>query len=188
MIPFFGYAIALARLQSAVRLHRAVVVRARDVSRHRRLWRGGDVGRARRQSRSSWCSLAVMLAAALIALPIGLLCVRYVGIFFGMLTLAFGMLFHSFLFKFYHVTGGDSGMRVPRMNILGLDFRQLQQDRVSCRAVLLLLPRAAADRRLRDVADRAFALRPASQGDPRQCRARPNISACTCAASGSPPS
>jgi branched-chain amino acid transport system permease protein len=51
-----------------------------------------------------------------------LLCVRYVGIFFGMLTLAFGMLFHSFLFKFYYVTGGDSGMRVARMNILGLEF------------------------------------------------------------------
>jgi branched-chain amino acid transport system permease protein len=68
--------------------------------------------------------VVVMLAAALIALPIGLLCVRYVGIFFGMLTLAFGMLFHSFLFKFYHVTGGDSGMRVPRMNILGLQFAQ----------------------------------------------------------------
>jgi branched-chain amino acid transport system permease protein len=32
------------------------------------------------------------------------------------------MLLHSFLFKFYYVTGGDSGMRVPRMNILGLDF------------------------------------------------------------------
>ena len=47
---------------------------------------------------------------------------RYTGIFFGMLTLAFGMLFHSFLFKFYHLTGGDSGMRVPRMNILGLEF------------------------------------------------------------------
>ena len=49
---------------------------------------------------------------------------RYVGIFFGMLTLAFGMLFHSFLFKFYHLTGGDSGMRVPRMSILGLEFAQ----------------------------------------------------------------
>lgn len=61
----------------------------------------------------------VTLAAAV---PIGLLCARYVGIFFGMLTLAFGMLFHSFLFKFYHLTGGDSGMRVPRMNILGLEF------------------------------------------------------------------
>ena len=48
---------------------------------------------------------------------------RYTGIFFGMLTLAFGMLAHSFLFKFYHLTGGDSGMRVPRMSILGLDFQ-----------------------------------------------------------------
>ena len=49
---------------------------------------------------------------------------RQVGIFFGMLTLAFGMLFYSFLFKFYHLTGGDSGMHVPRMNILGLEFAQ----------------------------------------------------------------
>lgn len=68
--------------------------------------------------------LTVMLAAAVFSLPIGLLCVRYVGIFFGMLTLAFGMLFYSFIFKFYHITGGDSGMRVPRMSILGLDFNQ----------------------------------------------------------------
>jgi branched-chain amino acid transport system permease protein len=67
---------------------------------------------------------AVMLFAALAAVPIGLLCVRYVGIFFGMLTLAFGMLFYSFLFKFYHLTGGDSGMRVPRMKIIGLEFAQ----------------------------------------------------------------
>jgi branched-chain amino acid transport system permease protein len=67
---------------------------------------------------------AVMLFAALAAVPIGFLCVRYVGIFFGMLTLAFGMLFYSFLFKFYHLTGGDSGMRVPRMNIVGLEFTQ----------------------------------------------------------------
>jgi branched-chain amino acid transport system permease protein len=68
--------------------------------------------------------VAVALAAAVAAVPIGLLCVRYVGIFFGMLTLAFGMLFHSFLFKFYHLTGGDSGMRVPRMRILGLELAQ----------------------------------------------------------------
>ena len=66
--------------------------------------------------------IIVALASMLVALPIGYLCMRYTGIFFGMLTLAFGMLFHSFLFKFYHLTGGDSGMRVPRMNILGLEF------------------------------------------------------------------
>jgi branched-chain amino acid transport system permease protein len=68
--------------------------------------------------------LLSVLGAIVIAIPIGLLCVRYTGIFFGMLTLAFGMLFHSFLFKFYFVTGGDSGMRVPRMNIIGLEFSQ----------------------------------------------------------------
>ena len=66
--------------------------------------------------------VAVVLASMLAALPIGAVCVRNVGIFFGMLTLAFGMLFYSFLFKFYHLTGGDSGMRVPRMSILGLEF------------------------------------------------------------------
>jgi len=66
--------------------------------------------------------LAAALAAVVVALPIGFLCVRYTGIFFGMLTLAFGMLAHSFLFKFYHLTGGDSGMRIPRMRILGLEF------------------------------------------------------------------
>ncbi|MFY9757752.1 MAG: branched-chain amino acid ABC transporter permease, partial [Pseudolabrys sp.] len=68
--------------------------------------------------------VAVMCGSALVALPIAFLCARYVGIFFGMLTLAFGMLFYSFLFKFYHLTGGDSGMRVPRMNILGLTFER----------------------------------------------------------------
>ena len=50
--------------------------------------------------------LAAMAVALVVAVPIGLLCVRYVKIYFGMLTLAFGMLFYSFLFKFYHLTGG----------------------------------------------------------------------------------
>ncbi len=67
--------------------------------------------------------LGVALAAVAVSLPVGLLCVRYTGIFFGMLTLAFGMLTHSILFKFYHLTGGDSGMRVPRMTILGIEFQ-----------------------------------------------------------------
>ena len=40
-----------------------------------------------------------------------------------MLTLAFGMLFHSFLFKFYTVTGGDQGMRVLRPLLLGMEWR-----------------------------------------------------------------
>ena len=65
------------------------------------------------------------LAAAIVALPVGLLCVRYVKIYFGMLTLAFGMLFYSFLYKFYALTGGDEGLRVLRPLLLGQAFDSL---------------------------------------------------------------
>ncbi|MFG1421005.1 branched-chain amino acid ABC transporter permease [Roseixanthobacter liquoris] len=66
--------------------------------------------------------LTAIAVSALIALPVGYLCVRYTRIFFGMLTLAFGMLFHSVLFKFYGLTGGDQGMRVVRPLLFGLEF------------------------------------------------------------------
>ncbi|MCP4614883.1 MAG: branched-chain amino acid ABC transporter permease [Bradyrhizobium sp.] len=67
--------------------------------------------------------LAAALGSGLVSLVIGMLCVRYTRIFFGMLTLAFGMLFHSFLFKFYAITGGDQGMRVLRPLLLGMEWR-----------------------------------------------------------------
>jgi branched-chain amino acid transport system permease protein len=66
-----------------------------------------------------------MVAALVVAVPVGLLCVRYVKIYFGILTLAFGMLFYSFLYKFYHLTGGDEGMRVLRPKLLGQGFEAL---------------------------------------------------------------
>jgi branched-chain amino acid transport system permease protein len=67
------------------------------------------------------------LAAVLVAIPVALLSVRYVRIFFGILTLAFGMLFHSFLFKFYDITGGDTGLRVLRPSLFGFDFEDLDK-------------------------------------------------------------
>jgi branched-chain amino acid transport system permease protein len=66
-------------------------------------------------------------AAVLIAFPVALLSVRYVKIFFGILTLAFGMLFHSFLFKFYDITGGDTGIRVLRPSLLGNAYADLDK-------------------------------------------------------------
>ena len=71
--------------------------------------------------------LAAVGVAAAVALPTGLLCVRYVKIYFGMLTLAFGMLFYSFLFKFYHLTGGDEGLRVLRPRLFGQAFAGLDK-------------------------------------------------------------
>ena len=62
------------------------------------------------------------LAAALAAAPVGALCVRYVKIYFGMLTLAFGMVFYTFLLKFYRLTGGDEGMRMLRPSLFGSEW------------------------------------------------------------------
>jgi len=66
--------------------------------------------------------LTTVAVSVLVAIPVGFLCVRYTKIFFGMLTLAFGMLLHSFLFKFYGITGGDQGMRVLRPLLLGMEI------------------------------------------------------------------
>jgi branched-chain amino acid transport system permease protein len=69
--------------------------------------------------------LGAAVVAAVVAAPVGLLCVRYVKIYFGMLTLAFGMLFYSFLYKFYTLTGGDEGIRVLRPLLFGQAFAPL---------------------------------------------------------------
>jgi branched-chain amino acid transport system permease protein len=66
-----------------------------------------------------WILLVASGVGASIALIVGALCVRFTHIFFGVLTLAIGMLLHSFLFKFYDLTGGDQGMRVLRPTLLG---------------------------------------------------------------------
>jgi branched-chain amino acid transport system permease protein len=69
--------------------------------------------------------VAAAVAGLVVAVPVGLLCVRYVRIYFGILTLAFGMLFYSFLYKFYALTGGDEGLRVLRPHLVGQAFAGL---------------------------------------------------------------
>jgi branched-chain amino acid transport system permease protein len=66
--------------------------------------------------------LAAIVLAAVIGTLIGMICVRYIKIYFAMLTLAFGMLFYSFLIKTYYLTGGDEGMPVLQPHLLGMDF------------------------------------------------------------------
>jgi branched-chain amino acid transport system permease protein len=69
---------------------------------------------------------AILLCAAalgaLVAMPVAALCVRYIKIYFGMLTLAFGMVFYTFVLKFYRLTGGDEGTPFLRPSLLGSSF------------------------------------------------------------------
>jgi branched-chain amino acid transport system permease protein len=57
--------------------------------------------------------------------PVAALCVRYVKIYFGMLTLAFGMVFYTFVLKFYRLTGGDEGTPFLRPALLGLGLEAM---------------------------------------------------------------
>lgn len=68
--------------------------------------------------------LASILTSVIVAALIGILCVRYVKVYFAMLTLAFAELFYSFLLKSYYITGGDEGMRVLRPYLLGMDLSE----------------------------------------------------------------
>ena len=59
-----------------------------------------------------WLSLAAgVLVAALLGLIIGFFCVRLRGIYFSILTLAFGQLIYFVIYKWHDFTGGDDGIQ-----------------------------------------------------------------------------
>jgi branched-chain amino acid transport system permease protein len=62
---------------------------------------------------------AGIVAAAAVAALFGFFCVRYTRIFFGILTLALSQVLWSLAFKFFWVTGGTDGLRVPTPTLLG---------------------------------------------------------------------
>jgi branched-chain amino acid transport system permease protein len=64
--------------------------------------------------------LGGILAGAAVAALFGILCVRYTRIFFGILTLALSQVIWSLALKFFWVTGGTDGLRVPTPSLLGM--------------------------------------------------------------------
>ena len=66
--------------------------------------------------------LAGVLASAVVAALFGLICVRYTRIYFSILTLALSQVLWSLAFKFFWVTGGTDGLRVPTPVLLGLSI------------------------------------------------------------------
>lgn len=73
------------------------------------------------------------LAGTIVGFAVGLFVARYRDIFFGMLNLAFSMVFYSLLEKLYEYTKGTDGIRVERPTIAGLAL-----DRVSYEWTMLI--------------------------------------------------
>src|SRR5215475_10773473 len=53
------------------------------------------------------------IGTLVVAAVFGFVCVRYTRIFFGILTLALSQVLWSLAFKFFWVSGGTDGLRVP---------------------------------------------------------------------------
>ena len=64
--------------------------------------------------------LGAIVSTVLITALFGFVCVRYTRIFFGILTLALSQVLWSLAFKFFWVTGGTDGLRVPTPMLLGI--------------------------------------------------------------------
>ncbi len=63
---------------------------------------------------------AAPLVAAIVAAIIGWFCVRLLGLYFAILTLAFSQLLYMIIFQWYTFTGGDDGIHgIPRPEFLG---------------------------------------------------------------------
>ncbi len=63
------------------------------------------------------------VVSAVISAVFGFLCVRYTLVFFSILTLALSQVLWSLAFKFFWVTGGTDGIRVPRPSLLAGTFQ-----------------------------------------------------------------
>ena len=63
------------------------------------------------------CILGALVGSLIISALFGYVCVRHTRIFFGILTLALSQVIWSLAFKFFWVTGGTDGIRVPRTGI-----------------------------------------------------------------------
>jgi branched-chain amino acid transport system permease protein len=65
-----------------------------------------------------------ILGSALISALFGYVCVRHTRIFFAVLALALSQVLWSLAFKFFWITGGTDGIRVPQLALLGglVDF------------------------------------------------------------------
>ena len=71
-----------------------------------------------------------VIATALVTTLFGFVCVRYTRIFFSILTLALSQVLWSLAFKFFWVTGGTDGIRVPTPTLVG-GFASTQGDKTT---------------------------------------------------------
>ena len=79
--------------------------------------------------------LGGLFITGLVTALFGYICVRHTRIFFGILTLALSQVLWTLAYKFFWVTGGSDGLRVPfgSLTLLGglIDFKDRKSTRLN---------------------------------------------------------
>jgi branched-chain amino acid transport system permease protein len=99
--------------------------------------------------------LAAGMAAGVVGLLIGLPAIRVSGLHLAMVTLAFSIIVEQIVGRWKDVTGGFTGLPVPRPIVFGFDFGRPQRFYFLCLAVLAIVLLALINV-LRGHAGRAF--------------------------------
>lgn len=125
LFPWLGFVFTLALAKGLAALGIALLLRAGLVSFGHGLFFGAGAYAVAFALRSTSIDTLILLLLAvgvnlMLGLFLGLFVSRYRGIFFAMLNLALSMVFYALLAKFYHLTGGTDGIRVPTPPLLGL--------------------------------------------------------------------
>jgi len=93
---------------------------------HAAFWGGSAYVTAYLLTQGASVPLALLggtVTALALAVPIGLLSVRSIGIYFSMITLAFAQMLDFLAKQWTDFTGGENGIQaIPRPSFLGLDF------------------------------------------------------------------
>lgn len=125
LFPWLGFVFTLALAKGLAALGITLLLRAGLVSFGHGLFFGAGAYAVAFALRSTSTDTLILLLLAVgvnlgLGLFLGLFVSRYRGIFFAMLNLALSMVFYALLAKFYHLTGGTDGIRVPTPTLLGL--------------------------------------------------------------------
>lgn len=140
MAPYAKIVLTIAIAKGLAVLGIVVLLQAGQVSFGHAMFFAGSayvaafLGRATGGGELLLMILAGLSCALVFGFVIGLFVVGYRYIFFGMLNLAFSMVLYSILEKFFYITGGSDGLRVPRPTVLGLDL-----DRAAFETILFYL-------------------------------------------------
>jgi branched-chain amino acid transport system permease protein len=126
VLPWLRFVLTIAMAKALAVLGILLLLRAGQVSFGHALYITVSAYTVAFVAQNAWLADIVLLLptgiamSAALGLLVGLFVARYRDIFFGMLNLAFSMVFYSLLEKAYHITHGTDGIRVPLPRIAGI--------------------------------------------------------------------